>query len=100
MIFEVADAGNYLAVGYRGEVYKLPRWFCREVGLAPGRWEILKDPEGIALIPRGKDMFEVMGRGRYLRSICYSRFKDITGVDVLAEPGRYSLRPVKEGGLL
>lgn len=95
MRFEVVSEGNYLHVVHKDEIFKLPRYFCREIGLKPGIWEIQKDADGVALVPRGRDWFEVVCKGRYLRSICFKKFFEVTGIDVMTYLGRYVLKEIK-----
>lgn len=95
MIFEVFESENYLAVNHPGGVYKVPRWFCREVGLKPGRWEIVKNEEGILLQQKDDHFFQVVRSGRHLRAICLDRFCEVTGIDISKNPGCYSLKEVK-----
>lgn len=95
MIFEVLADGNYLTLTHKSEVYKLPRYFCRAIGLKPGRWEIIRSEDGILLQPKNDLFFCVGPAYRTLRTICYDKFLEITGIDVAANPGKYILKEVK-----
>lgn len=98
MSFTVTEEGNYLVVEGK---YKLPRWFCREVGLKPGKWEVEKVAQGVELKPREANhgrFIDVFKQGRRLRAICQSEFCRITGIsesDICATGFR--LRESKSG---